>query len=269
MSEYQFSKVCGAGNDFVVFDNRDNNISLEVKDVVKLCSRTRGVGGDGVMLVENSDTYDFYMRIFNADGSEAEMCGNGARCIAWYAYKNGIAQKDMQFDTIAGVIEAEVIGEEDVKLKMSRPFDLKRSYSVDIDGENLKIGSINTGVPHVVVFTDDVIKADVFGLGSKIRYHKDFAPAGTNVNFISVKGDDLLAVRTYERGVEGETLACGTGSVASAMIAYLHEMCGNDVKLKTKEGDILRVSFDYDEEKFSNVFLSGPAQIVYTGKILI
>lgn len=269
MSEYQFSKVCGAGNDFIVFDNRNKNIAVEPADVVNLCSRTRGIGGDGVMLVEPSESYDFYMRIFNADGSEAEMCGNGARCIAWYAYKNNIAGKDMKFNTVAGVIEALVIGEEDVKLKMSKPFDLKKDYQVDVDGEKLKVGSINTGVPHVVVLTDDVQKTDVFNIGRKLRYHSDFAPAGTNANFISVKGVDMLAVRTYERGVEGETLACGTGSVASAMIAYLNGKCSNNVSLQTKENDILKVSFDYADGEFDNVFLSGPAQIVFTGKIVI
>lgn len=269
MSEYEFGKVCGAGNDFIVFDNRNKNIDIKAEDVVKICSRTRGVGGDGVMLVENSDEFDFYMRIFNADGSEAEMCGNGARCIAWYAYKNEIAPAEMKFDTIAGVIEASVIGEEDVKLKMSKPFDLKSSYTVNVDGEEIKVGSINTGVPHVVVMTDDVTKADVFTLGRKLRYHEDFAPAGTNANFISLSGKDALKVRTYERGVEGETLACGTGSVASAMIAYLSGVCGNDVSLETKEADILKVSFDYADGEFDNVYLSGPAVIVYTGKIKI
>jgi len=269
MNKFKFSKVCGAGNDFIVVDNREQTFPLDKKNIIKLCDRKRSVGADGLMLVDKVNDRGFSMRIFNADGSEAEMCGNGARCIAWFAYSNQIAPENMLIDTIAGEIKAKIIKDELVELTMSDPYEVKTKYKIKVDGETIEVNSINTGVPHVVVLVDNIELVDVVGLGSRIRYHEVFKPAGTNVNFISIIGQDTIAIRTYERGVEDETLACGTGAVAASLISFLLGKTGSDVQLKTKEKDTLSVAFKYLEGTFKDVYLKGPAEITYTGLVAI
>ena len=220
MKSIPLTKMSGSGNDFIIIDNRarvveDNGLTEFIR---KVCRRKMSVGADGLILIESSDKADFRWRFFNSDGSPAEMCGNGARCAARFAYLNRIAGENLSFETEAGIINGQVIGD-GAKVRIPDPTDLRLDYSIDLKNGPLTVSSVNTGVPHVVVMADSVEEVDVFGLGREIRYHEAFAPAGTNVNFICPQNPGLLAIRTYERGVEDETLACGTGSIASALVA--------------------------------------------------
>jgi diaminopimelate epimerase len=216
----EFYKMSGSGNDFILIDNRDG--SLAVGDIIafvkSVCERKVSVGADGLIVIESSDRADFKWRFFNADGSEVEMCGNGGRCAARFALLNGIAGEKMSFETVAGIIDAEVRGDI-AKIRLTEPHTLVMDERIEVNGRDLSVNSVNTGVPHVVHFADDVEGFDVFSTGRAIRYHEHYRPAGTNANFAAVVDDHTLRVRTYERGVEDETLACGTGSVASALIA--------------------------------------------------
>ena len=214
----RFTKMNGAGNDFILFDNRAGSIALDRNHVAQLCDRHRGIGADGVLLLENpTNRADFRMRYFNADGGEAEMCGNGARCFARFANKVGGQKTRISFETPAGVISAELKGEL-VTLQMTRPTDLRLNVELPLADDKKRIHFINSGVPHVVIPVAKIDDADVRGDGAAIRHHQMFSPNGTNVNFIEKRGPNEIAIRTYERGVEDETLACGTGIVASALI---------------------------------------------------
>jgi len=216
--------------------------------------------------IEPSSKSDFSWRFFNADGSEAEMCGNGGRCAARFAVLKGIAGPRLSFETIAGTIRAEVAGTE-VKIQLPPPKDLSLNVTLDGDGKSLTLHSINTGVPHVVVFVDDVEHVPVRDLGRMLRFHKRFQPAGTNVNFVSQKNPDMLHIRTYERGVEDETLACGTGSVAAALIAIAAGRAASPVRVATKSGEILKAYALEANPPFSDVYLEGGAKIIYSGEM--
>jgi diaminopimelate epimerase len=228
--------------------------------------RRFSVGADGLILIENSDKANFKWRFFNADGSEADMCGNGSRCAARFAYANKIAPRQMSFETKAGIIKAELKGK-NVKVQLTQPRDLRLDFMIPIDGQNYEACSLNTGVPHVVYFVKDLDNTDVFNLGRKTRYHEMFQPAGANANFVKVTGKHKLKIRTYERGVEDETFACGTGSVATALIAGAKGVIASPVTVLTKGGMTLKVYFDWDGKEFTNVFLEGEARIIYTGKL--
>jgi diaminopimelate epimerase len=259
----QFTKAQGTGNDFVILDQAPNNLS-EVVEI--LCDRKRGIGADGVLIVGPSENADVKMRILNPDGSEVSMCGNGARCAGLYAYRKGLVSDVFTMETGAGLLEVE-IKENEVTIKMTDPVDLEMTKDIEIDGNVIKGHFINTGVEHFVVFVDDTKNVDVNDLGNKVRYHMSFAPSGTNVNFVSVTGKDSISIRTYERGVEDETLACGTGSVASAIIANMIKDVSSPVKVLTLSGEILTIYFNIDNDKVSNVFMQGPAKIVFVGSI--
>lgn len=264
-----FTKMNGAGNDFVLLDNRAGSLSLDAKTIERICDRHRGVGADGVLLVEPAaNGADFRMRYYNSDGGEAEMCGNGARCFARYANRLAGSDGRVSFETPAGVITAEFTGEL-VRINMSVPKDLRLRDSLDVAGSKLEVNSVNTGVPHAVVFVDDLETVDVAGLGRALRYHGHFAPKGTNVNFVKRLDRNTIAIRTYERGVEGETLACGTGVVACALI--LHELEGVQppIGVRVRGGETLQVGFDKTAAGFGNVTLTGPADFVFDGKIEI
>ncbi len=243
MTGMQFYKMSGSGNDFIIADNRDGQIAKDdMPSLAKaLCSRKISVGADGLILVENSDNADFKWQFYNADGSEAEMCGNGARCVARYAYLTGIAGEKMCFETLAGVIHAEILGET-VKAQLTEPFDTKFFYPLELDGAKINVTSMNTGVPHAVLLVGDIEKPDVDDMGRKLRNHEAFAPAGTNVNFVEFRRGEL-AMRTYERGVEGETLACGTGAVASALARVAADAAPSPVKVLTRSGEYLLVHY--------------------------
>lgn len=265
--QINFTKMNGAGNDFVLIDNRERKIKLTPKQAVRICDRHRGVGADGVMLlVPSSGKADWAWDFYNADGSEAEMCGNGARCFARYVGRTVGVKGSFKFETKAGIITARLQGER-VTINLTAPKDLRLQYLVPLSVGKTEIHSLNTGVPHCVVYVPDADKAMVSTLGPEIRRHQHFAPKGTNVNFVQLKGGNTIRVRTYERGVENETLACGTGVSASAMIsARLHKL-KSPVQVHVQGGDILEVGFDDNGNEFSNVTLTGPADFVFEGQI--
>ena len=259
----------GAGNDFVLIDNRTGEVHLNRSQIARLCDRHRGIGADGILLLEMpSNRADFRMRYFNADGGEAEMCGNGARCFARFANKVAGATDRISFETRAGVISAELIGDL-VTLQMTDPTDLRLSVSLRIANENKAIHLINTGVPHVVIPVQHVTDIDVEREGAAIRQHEMFSPKGANVNFIEKRGTNKIAVRTYERGVENETLACGTGVVASALIFAATEQADSPIGVLVLGGSELHVGFEKTGAEFRNVTLTGPAEFVFEGTIEI
>ncbi len=265
-----FIKMSGGGNDFILIDNRKGILPEKKSSLVKqVCRRKISVGADGVIFVEKSGKADFKMRIFNPDGSEAEMCGNGARCVALFSYKGKIAKKNMCFETKAGIIGAQIINAQKVKIKMSEPFDLKKDLKIKINGKVLKVSFINTGVPHTVIFSSRIKTIEVEEIGRKIRRHKMFAPQGTNVDFVSLKGKTSIYLRTYERGVEAETLSCGTGSVASAIIAGLKKGFKSPVKVITQSGEIYTIYFRLEKEGIKEVYLEGSVAVSYEGLFII
>ncbi len=263
-----FVKMSGTGNDFIIIDHRKPLIAQEAmaEFVALVCRRKFSAGADGLILIEDSEQADFKWLFFNADGSVAEMCGNGARCAARFAYLRGIAPARMRFETLAGIIEASV-SDINVSVKMTDPVDLKMHREVMVDDEPVTLHSVDTGVPHAVIFVDDIMQLDVCDWGSRIRHHELFMPAGTNVNFVQEQ-DGAFKVRTYERGVEDETLACGTGAAASALIACLLDQVASPVEIITSGGDRLTILFDVkDGGTADNVFLKGPAHVVYKGEL--
>lgn len=268
MVKIPFYKMSGSGNDFILIDNRDGILSgINLKEFVsKVCAHRYSVGGDGLIVIEDSKVADFNCRLYNADGSRAEMSGNGSRCAARFAGLLGIAKKEMAFETGAGILRAKVDGYH-VKVGFLPPKDLKLNIKIDIKGEKFNGHFINTGVPHLVYFVDDLEHLDIIGIGRVTRYHDIFSPAGTNVDFIKIDSRDMIHIRTYERGVEDETLACGTGSVASAIIASLLRGVSPPVTVKTRSGKELIVYFRRDGDQFSDILLEGDAMVVYEGEM--
>src|SRR5213596_3706399 len=262
-----FTKMNGAGNDFILIDNRTGHVHLDRTQIACLCDRHRGIGADGILLLEKAaNRADFRMRYFNADGGEAEMCGNGARCFARFANKVAGAEGKISFETPAGVISAELAGDL-VTLQMTEPTDLRLNITLPVANEDKSVHFINSGVPHVVIPVSRVDDVDVRREGSALRYHKMFSPKGTNVNFIEKRGPNKIAVRTYERGVEDETLACGTGVVASALIFAIIENTNGPITVIARGGDELHVGFEKSDNRFRNVTLTGPADFVFDGTI--
>ncbi|WP_457677685.1 diaminopimelate epimerase [Thermovibrio sp.] len=258
----KFAKIQGTGNDFIIINNLAGEFDnfchdLDRSAIVRaLCSRRTGIGADGLILIEDSEVANFKWRFFNADGSYAGMCGNGMRCVARFAYEEGLAPSRMEVETGAGVIEAEVKGR-DVKVKLTPPSD----FQLNLKAEGLTVHYVNTGVPHAVVLVDRVNLVNVPEIGRKLRFSEVFAPQGANVNFVEIRLDRIV-VRTYERGVEDETLACGTGSVASALVAARLFNLPSPVEVEVRSGERLKVYFD---EEMSEVFLEGPTLWVYDG----
>ncbi len=269
MEPIQFCKMSGCGNDFIIIDNRKPVIDEKTLSefIVGVCRPKMSVGADGVILIENSDTVDFKWRFYNSDGSLAEMCGNGARCVARFAYLNGITGPELAFETLAGVVSASVSETGLVKIRMTDPKNLELNRPIALKNGNFTIGSINTGVPHAVLMVDDVNETPVKELGREIRFHADFAPAGTNANFVTVLPDHKVAIRTYERGVEDETLACGTGCVAAALITA--NKCGltSPVTMQTRSGGCLNIYFNHHDNTYSNVYLEGDARVIYRAEL--
>lgn len=273
-------KLSGSGNDFILIDNRERLVDSKRAGVLsaKVCAHRMSVGGDGLILIERSRRADFRWRLFNADGSEAEFSGNGARCAARFAYLKRIAPKQMRFETLAGIIEAEMVPRsvkrvakpifDQVKVRFPDPKGLRLNLRVALDGMEREAHFLDTGVPHCVYVVDDPDQIDVVGMGRPTRHHSLFQPAGTNVNFISILDPHHIRIRTYERGVEDETLACGTGSIASALIACLVGKAESPVTLIPQSGLTLMVHFQFDGKHFTGVYLQGDARAVHEGKIL-
>jgi diaminopimelate epimerase len=266
--QLEFVKMSGAGNDFVVADNRDGRFRAEPSVVARICDRRFGVGADGLLLIEPAQNADFFMRYYNADGSEAEMCGNGARCIArFFSERCGRGKRELKFETRAGLIAASVNGGQ-VRVTLSEPHDLRLRQTIQLKNGAREYHFINTGVPHAVFFTDDADREMVGPVGAEVRHHPDFAPRGTNVNWVQLLGGNSIRVRTYERGVEAETLACGTGVVASAIMAHVVGAIPPPVKVRVESQRILEVGFTRDGEAFRKVTLTGPAEYCFEGRLM-
>lgn len=264
-----FTKMNGAGNDFVLVDNRTGTLTLDRPTIARLCDRHRGIGADGLLAAEPAQQgADYRMRYYNADGGEVEMCGNGARCFARFVNRlHGFTLPSVRFETIAGIIGAEFQNDR-VKLSMSDPHSLALNLSLPVGGRDLAVHSLNTGVPHAVVFVEDLESIDIRGDGAGLRYHPHFAPKGTNANFVQVLAPSRIAIRTYERGVEDETLACGTGTVACAIIHHLLHGALAPVEVRVQGGDILTIGFSRRPDgSFHDVTLTGPGDFVFDGTI--
>ncbi len=266
--EVLFFKMVGTGNDFVVIDNRKSLIGSRAKLAQKLCDRKRSIGADGVLLLEKSNRADFRMRIFNADGSEAEMCGNGIRCIAKFAQEKRITGNRFKIETLAGIIDGNIRGPI-VKARMIDPKDMQLNFTVSVDKHPTKLSFVNTGVPHAVCAVSSIEKVDVDTLGPKLRHHTYFKPRGTNANFVQFLSDGSIKVRTYERGVEGETLSCGTGSTASALIAAALKGFRSPIKVRTASGDTLKIYFSKNQNQFKEVYLEGAVQKSFEGRVSV
>jgi diaminopimelate epimerase len=268
-----FYKMNGAGNDFVVIDNRTLTHSLDQDTIAALCDRHRGIGADGLLAVEPAQKgADYRFRYYNADGGEAEMCGNGARCFGRFtAHLADELPKQVTFETIAGILAAEMVGE-NVRIAMSDPKGLQLSVKASVPGLDADLHFVNTGVPHVVAFVsrDAFGELDVVTHGRAIRRHEFFAPAGTNANFAMVLATGHIAIRTYERGVEDETLACGTGMVACALMHHLLHGAPSPIRVDVAGGDTLEIAFQtHPDGSFHHVTLTGPADFVFEGDIEI
>ena len=266
MKEIKFYKMVATGNDFVVVDNRKKIIPNPVSLAQKVCNRHNGVGADGLLLLENSKKADYKMRILNSDGSEAEACGNGFRCIALLAHEEFKFPRKQRFESLAGLIRADIQGSR-VRVGLMEPRDFTGREKIQLNGRSLHYYFVRVGVPHVVIFVEGLAKLPVAELGREIRYHSRFVPAGTNVNFVELNGSNSIHVETYERGVETNTLACGTGSTASAIVSSLAGYVKPPVKVKTRGGEILTIDFEKKGEKIQNVSLEGEAHLVFEGTL--
>lgn len=252
-----FYKYQGTGNDFIILDNRNWSYTSLTMDRVKfLCDRRFGIGADGLMLLNQKSGFDFEMKYYNADGRESSMCGNGGRCMVKFAYHQGMRKREFLFSAVDGAHLAEIDDDGTVSLKMVDVKDVREFHNDFI---------LDTGSPHFVKIVSDVMDYDVFHKGMDIRYSSEFAKDGINVNFVEQKKTDEIIVRTYERGVEDETLSCGTGVTASALVCYHNDAGYNDVKVITKGGRLV-VEFDRNPDgSFQNIWLCGPAEKVFEG----
>jgi diaminopimelate epimerase len=262
--KWSFSKYSGCGNDFILFDNRKGNFPSQQKDlVVSLCNRQKGIGADGVILLETSQKADYRMRIFNADGSEAEMCGNGIRCLYKFLQEFCTEQSACRIETLSKILKVESKDDE-VAVLMGDPTEVHWN----IPFSRWTVHHLDTGVPHAIIFSD-LDNLDLFECGREIRFHKRFAPRGANANFASVDEDKTVHIRTYERGVEKETLACGTGATACALAAAQIYGLPAPIQVKVRSGDVLKVDFRKNGNDFCDVRLIGPAEPIFSGTITL
>ncbi|MFH1304899.1 MAG: diaminopimelate epimerase [Candidatus Omnitrophota bacterium] len=265
-----FTKAVASGNDFVILDNRSDVLGRGINDFgefAKFVSKRKySVGADGLLLLEDSDSADFKMRIFNPDGSEVTMCGNGSRCSALYAFSGAWCGPSMKIETGAGILEAHVEGDS-VRVKMTPPKNISLNRAIGVGKTMMTVHAADTGVPHVVHFVEDIEEYPVKEMGARIRYHKLFEPDGTNADFVEPVDKSAVSVRTYERGVEDETFACGTGAVASAIISHLVNGTESPTNVITKNREILKIYFKKDHNAFRDVYLEGKARITFQGGI--
>lgn len=258
--QIKFWKMHGAGNDFILVDDRDQMFPLEDREfITRLCTRKRGIGSDGLLLIQPSTRADFRMRFLNPDATEADLCGNGARCIAQLCHEIGIASREMHIETAAGVLRADILSPL-VRLELPPPKDWRMNLSVQWQQKEMELHFVNSGVPHAVAIVDDLLSVDVEVLGRHIRHHAHFEPEGTNANFIQITSSSSLSIRTYERGVEGETLACGTGMVAAVLIAEKLGLVRSPVQVISAGGHVLEVAT-------SPLSLTGPAEHAFQGTV--
>jgi len=263
-----FAKFSGSGNDFIIIDNRGGQHKDPKTLAEQTCRRGLSIGADGLLLLENAEKpCDFRMRIINADGSEAEMCGNGARCIARYAFLSGIVkEKTMTFMTDAGPVAAEVLPDNTVKVSLDYKVEMLLDKLIYLKEGMRKVDYIQTGVPHTIVQVDNVDRVNVAEAGVEIRNYEEFQPQGTNVNFVQQVNHNTIMIRTYERGVEAETLACGTGSIAAAISTAIKNEIIPPVHVITRSGEKLLVYFKLTDTGVTDLHLSGSARLVYQGE---
>lgn len=256
-----FYKYQGTGNDFVILDNRSGTYDfLTTEQVRLLCDRRFGIGADGLMLLNSRAGFDFEMIYYNSDGSHSSMCGNGGRCIVRFAYHMGIHKYTYRFLAIDGIHEAEIDKNNQIRLKMNNVTKVEEHSSYAV---------LNTGSPHFVKFAPDVMNIDVVETGRDIRNSKPYAAEGINVNFVENLGEDEIYVRTYERGVEDETLSCGTGVTAAALVSAHNPRGFNRVEVKTPGGNLSVEYTKIDDNNYENIWLCGPAELVFSGEITI
>ena len=270
MTTIPFWKMSGSGNDFIMIDHRKPAIPQEEiqRFVSQACRRGLSVGADGVIFIEPSTQADYAWRYYNADGGEVEMCGNGSRCVARFAYLQKIAPAKHTIETKAGIIQAEVLGPSGrVRVRLPDPSALRLDMKIEIEGKTYTGHFINTGVPHVVYLVDDVETVELTRLGRATRHHPLFAPRGANTNFVSITDRQNLKIRTYERGVEDETLACGTGAIAAAIITTALGKTAPPVSLLTRGRIVLGVDFKKEGDTFKEIFLEGDARVIYKGEL--
>ena len=277
MKKISFVKMSGAGNDFILLNRAENRgLVLSDDEINHLCDRRNGIGGDGIIIISNSPKVDFTMQYFNADGSTGTLCGNGARCAIKFAVNSGFTDgKIVKFLSDDIKYSGEYFDDENIRFDLHPPKIIEPDKKIEVENWKSKAAFVHTGSPHIVINIGEnekniysLDKLPVEKIGREIRYLEEFEPGGTNVNFIAMKNDEI-EIRTYERGVEAETLACGTGSVASAITAFLKYDFKPPVKLLTKGGDYLSVNFTYNAGKFADVSLSGPAKEIFRGEIII
>ncbi len=284
MRKFSFTKMNGAGNDFIILDEEKNpGLSLDSALIQKLCDRRFGIGADGLMTIADAKDSDFRMTYYNSDGSTGSLCGNGSRCALMYFYTNRQNRnKSLRFDSLDKHYKGDILNSMDVRFYLSNPECLKLKFMIKAAGQLIKASFINTGSPHIVINISDVLIDEknlsgywsdlasfpVFRLGKEIRMHEDFQPEGANVNFYSLK-DGKIFIRTFERGVEDETFACGTGAAATAIVSSILDDLKTPATLVTKAGKILTVDFMRTDERIENVTLSGPAETNFNGTITI
>jgi len=281
MKTIQFTKAHGAQNDFVIVDDRDRTLSDDERRSFAIWSahRRKGVGSDGCIFIDNSELSDFTMAFYNPDGSVGSMCGNGGRCAALFAKQNGIASGSMRFDVLGRIYSAEVDGET-IRLAFPPPENITPGIELDCEGMSCIVDYIDTGAPHVLLFTDQLpapLRAPLDSvnlerIGPMLRHHDHFAPRGVNVNILERGADGIVAIRTFEKGVEAETAACGTGTLAAGMVAHVRRDCAPPVRLRTRGGDLLTVHFTPGEASSDDpsyyardLVLEGPAALLYDG----
>jgi len=282
MKNISFFKMSGAGNDFILFDKKTNPALILNSEIIKkLCDRHNGIGADGVITISDNGKFDFLMEYYNADGSTGSLCGNGSRCAIKFAQITGrLKDSDVNFISNKVAYKGKLINDERIKFFFNKVEDLKLNISIEAHNQTINASYLNTGSPHVVINIEDLLsnplnpkslfteitKVPVFEIGKEIRYLKQFSPAGTNVNFIRIK-DGKVFMRTYERGVENETLACGTGAAACAIIASLKFGISSPINLATRSGDELIVEFISNQNEIDELSLTGPAKVIFKGEI--
>jgi len=263
-----FAKVSGAGNDFVLINNLDRSLKVEQAQLARaLCAQHTGVGADGLLLLEPSKRADFTMKYFNADGSSGGMCGNGGRCVALFASVAGITGPRCRFEAVDDLHEAEIDGGM-VRLTMKDPQNYRPGIPLSVGTSQFTGYSLDTGAPHTVIFAEDIQALDLHTLGRALRFHPVSGPAGTNVDFVSWRTGCAVEIRTYERGVERETLACGTGSIAAASVSVLVHGLMFPVDVRVQSGETLRIHAREESGKITDVVLEGQAAILFSGELL-
>ena len=277
MEKIIFTKMSGAGNDFVFIDKKQNDwVQVNTDFIRKICDRRNGIGADGLITIEDSATHNFIMNYYNADGSTGSLCANGARCAILFASESGrLNSNKAEFISNDIAYKGEVISNSEIKFYLNPPKKIKFNFKIKAGGKLVNAHFADTGSPHVVIdinesegFLTSLDSIPVEKLGREIRYLLEFSPGGTNVNFILVK-DEAIHIRTYERGVESETFACGTGSVAAAIICFVTKKLSVPVKIIPKSNEKLLVNFDVENSKVRNLSLTGPAKVIFTGEMKI